>query len=156
MNIEKFKFTTEELREYLTKLATNGNDDLFFEVCYLLTKSLVYFPIKEDHSLELDSELLNKEVLDNNYIFNESIPLVIDNTYYQPIFINYDEAIRDMPPGSIIVAAKFFDICTEDVLNDYRMEGFLIDPRYAQCVFDKSFIKACIQVFEFLDGIDEE
>lgn len=153
---KNYKFTTEELREYLTKLATNGNDDLFLEVCYLLTKSLVYFPIKEDHSLELDSELLNKEVLDNNYIFNESIPLVIDNKYYQPIFINYDEAIRDMPPGSIIVAAKFFDICTEDVLNDYRMEAFLIDPRHAQVVFTKDFLKACIQVFEFLDEIDEE
>ena len=152
----EFKYTVEELRDYLNKLVTNGIDDLFLELCYLFTKTIVYFPINEDNSLELDSELLNKEVLSYNYIFNESIPLVINNKYYQPIFIDYSDAIKDMPPKSMIVAAKFSDLCSENLLNDQRMEGLLIDPRYAQCVFDKSFIKACIEVFEFLDGIDEE
>ena len=36
------------------------------------------------------------------------------------------------------------------------MEAFLIDPRHAQVVCTKDFLKACIQVSKFLDGIDEE
>lgn len=145
-----YKFTTEELREYLNNLVTNGNDDLFLEVCHLLTKTLVYFPINENHKFDINGELLSKEFLDKNYIFFESIPLVIDSKYYQPIFISYEEAVKDMPPRSIIVAAKFYDICTEYVVNDPRMEGFLIDPRHAQVFFTKDFLRACIEVFDFV------
>ena len=146
--------SVESLRFYLNKLMENGNDEIFATVCYILYNTIVYFPVREDNLLDIKNDFVNRDFLNNNYIFIDSYPLIYDLKCYQPLFVDYEEALNNLPKNSRLITARFYDICNDYLLEDIRSEGVIIDPIKTQCFFGKEFIKAIKEVLEIISKND--